>query len=95
MFVYNTHPETTIEDVAEIMAEAQINIFGNPEKKSHVDCWMASFHVRVVHEDYEKLKNPAIWPTGWKCRDFIRKRPFQQNNQAQNPEGSQPRQNGE
>ena len=75
VFVYNTHPETIIEDVKEVLTDAKIDIFGNPAKKSHEDCWMASFHVRVCHDHYEKLQNPTIWPLGWKCRDFIRKPP--------------------
>ena len=39
------------------------------------DSWMATFHVRVCHDDYDKLQNPEIWPIGWKSRDFIRRRP--------------------
>ena len=44
-------------------------------KKNYEDSWMASFHVRVCYYDYEKLQVPDIWPMGWKCRDFIRRRP--------------------
>ena len=44
-------------------------------KKSHEDSWMASFHVRVCHDDYAKLQSPATWPVGLKCSDFIRRRP--------------------
>ena len=75
IFLYNTHPDTTVEDVKEVLTEAQIKFFGEPLKKSHEESWTASFHVRVCHDDYEKLQNPNIWPMGWKCRDFIRRRP--------------------
>ena len=59
----------------EVLTEAEIKTFGNPVKKSHEDSWMSSFHVRVCHDDYDKLQIPATWPVGWKCRDFIRRRP--------------------
>ena len=59
----------------EVLSEGQIKLYGDPVKKSHQDSWMSSFHVRVCHEDYEKLKVPEIWPVGWKCRDFIRRKP--------------------
>ena len=53
IFVYNTHPDTSSEDVLEVLTDAQIKTFGNPSKKSHDDSWMASFHVRVCHDDYD------------------------------------------
>ena len=83
IFVYNTHPDITIEDVKKVLDEAQIKTFGTPVKKSHDESWMASFHVRVCHDDYEKLQNPEIWPIGWKCRDFIRRRPRPQSDNQQ------------
>ena len=61
----------------------QIKLYCDPVKKSHQDSWMSSFHVRVCHEDYEKLKAPEIWPVGWKCRDFIRRKPFRPGGQGQ------------
>ena len=75
IFVYNTHPETTADDVKIVLEEAEIKLFGSSLKKSHEESWMASFHVRVCHDDYDKLQSPDIWPMGWKCRDFIRRRP--------------------
>ena len=69
------HPEITPDDVKEVLSEGQIKLYGGPVKKSHQDSWMSSFHVRVCHEDYGKLKVPEIWPVGWKCRDFIRRKP--------------------
>ena len=75
IFVYNAHPEITPDDVKEVLSEGQIKLYGDPVKKSHQDSWMSSFHVRVCHEDYGKLKVPEIWPVGWKCRDFIRRKP--------------------
>ena len=59
----------------DVLEEAEIKLFGFPVKKSHEESWMASFHVRVCHDDYDKLQSPEIWPMGWKCRDFIRRRP--------------------
>ena len=76
VFVYNAHPDTTTEDVKEVLTDAHINLYGEPFKKSHKECWMSSFHVQVCHADYEKLLVPEIWPVVWKCRDFIRRRPF-------------------
>ena len=83
IFVYNAHPDITPEDVKEVLSDGQIKLYCDPVKKSHQDSWMSSFHVRVCHEDYEKLKAPEIWPVGWKCRDFIRRKPFRPGGQGQ------------
>ena len=82
IFVYNAHPDTSPEDIKEVLTDAHINLYGEPLKTSHKESWMSSFHVRVCHEDYDKLLVPEIWPIGWKCRDFIRRRRVRPQGQA-------------
>ena len=66
------HPETTIEDIKNDLADSNITVKDTDiEKKSNKDAYLCSYKISVPAADLQKALDPAIWPLRVKVREFI------------------------
>ncbi|KAG0434473.1 hypothetical protein HPB47_019085 [Ixodes persulcatus] len=71
LFVSRLHPETTCEEVSEIVGSVlDSQGFECTKLASRYDTY-SSFHVSVNDEDFEKLVCPDLWPEGCLFRPFL------------------------
>ena len=89
IFVWGVHPETSIEDIVNDLAESGIVVKDSDIiKKSKEEAYLCSYKISVPAADLAKALDPAIWPLRVKVREFIhyaRKRPT-----TGQPTGGQP-----
>ena len=85
IFVWGVHPETTIDDIVNDLAESDIRIQSTDiEKKSKDGTPLNSYRISVPAADLQKALDPQIWALRVKVREYIyypRKR--QQNDKSQ------------
>ena len=84
IFVWGVHPETTLEDIVNDLAESDIKIETKDIlKKSKDDAPLNSYKISVPAADLQKALNPEIWPMRVKVREYIyySNRPKQSNSQ--------------
>ena len=86
IFVWGVHPETTLEDIENDLAESDIKIETKDIlKKSKTDATLNSYQVSVPAAEIQKALNPDIWPLRVKVREYIyySKKPRQNNAQQE------------
>ena len=84
IFVWGVHPDTTLEDIVNDLAESDIKIETKDVlKKSKDDASLNSYKISVPASDLQKALNPDIWPLRVKVREYIyySRKPKQQNQQ--------------
>ena len=72
IFVWGVHPDTTLEDIVNDLAESDIKIETKDVlKKSRDDAPLNSYRISVQASDLQKALNPEIWPLRVKVREYI------------------------
>ena len=72
IFVWGVHPETTIDDIVNDLAESDIKVdVKDVEKKSKDEAYLVSYKINIHSDDLEKALNPEIWPIRVKVREYI------------------------
>ena len=96
IFVWGVHPDTTLEDIVNDLAESDIKIETKDIKKmSKDDASLNSYKIGVPASDLQKALNPEIWPRRVKVREYIyySKKPKQSDQQQ--GQGGQAKQQGQ
>ena len=72
IFVWGVHPETTIEDIVNDLADSNITVKETDiEKKSRDEAYLCSYRISVPASDLQKALDPSIWPLRVKVREFV------------------------
>ena len=72
IFVWGVHPDTSIDDIVNDLAESNIVIKATDvEKKSKEEAYLCSYRISVPAGDLQKALDPAIWPLRVKVREFV------------------------
>ena len=72
IFVWGIHPDTSIEDIVNDLADSDIKIKETDVfKKSNKDAYLCSYKISVPAADLAKALDPSIWPLRVKVREFI------------------------
>ena len=86
IFVWGVHPDTTIEDIVNDLADSNIIVKETDiEKKSRDEAYLCSYRISVPASDLQKALDPSIWPLRVKVREFIhyaRKSPKSKSDQS-------------
>ena len=72
IFIWGVHPETTVDDIVNDLAESSIIV--QPKdivKKSKDGTALNSFRISVPAVDLQKALNPDIWPLRVKVREYV------------------------
>ncbi|KAM7292690.1 hypothetical protein ISCGN_025828 [Ixodes scapularis] len=89
LFVSRLHPETTSDELSEIVSSALgCQSFSCTKLAARYDTY-ASFHVIVNEEDFEKLVCPDLWPEGCLFRPFLGRLRVDNERSALNPKPKQ------
>ena len=94
IFVWGVHPETTIEDIKNDLADSGIVVQTTDiVKKSKEGSFLNSYRISVPAADLQKALSPEIWPLRVKVREYIyypRKKQNQSSLQNENKSSSTP-----
>ena len=72
IFVWGVHPETSIDDIVNDLAESNIVIKATDiEKNSRDEAYLCSYRISVHASDLQKALDPSIWPLRVKVREFV------------------------
>ena len=72
IFVWGVHPETTIDDIVNDLAESDLKVDARDiVKKSKDEAYLVSYKINIPGDDLAKALNPDIWPIGVRVREFI------------------------
>ena len=72
IFVWGVHPETTIDDIINDLAESDLKVEAKDiVKKSKDEAYLVSYKINIPGDDLAKALNPDIWPIGVRVREFI------------------------
>ena len=92
IFVWGVHPQTTLEDIVNDLADSDIKIETKDIlKKSKDEAPLNSYKISVQASDLQKALNPEIWPLRVKVREYIYypSKPRQQNEQRRGQQNQQ------